>query len=360
MSVGQAAERHAVAAEHDRVELQVVTDFLDRRILQQRPQQRQRLLEDEARRRRADLRLAEQVGGGRGLARERDVTRAVAAGREGDAGNPCEHRRRRVGQHAQREPPGRTELLDQRPDAVLAGDQRIVLADGVRGRRVLHHQRPESHPGEVRERPLARGSAIAERLGIELDRHVDPDPRQLTALPRVGGVPEQPLAIPLVGDLAGVRQQLLERAVLRDQIVRALLADARYAFDVVDRVPHQCEDVDHLLRSDAELLLHAVGVEPGAVIARVVDLDPAVHQLEEILVAGDDRHLEAGGHGLDRQRADHVVRFVALGRDDRHAERFTGLVDPRNLLREIRRHRRAIGLVVGDHVVAEGAAGEIE
>ena len=63
---------------------------------------------------------------------------------------------------------------------------------------------------------------------------------------------------------------------------------------------------------------------------------------------------------LGRQRADHVVRLVALGGDDRYAERFAGLVDPRNLLGEIGRHRRAIGLVVGDQVVAEGAAGEIE
>ena len=108
----------------------------------------------------------------------------------------------------------------------------------------------------MRERPLARRSAIAQRLGVELDRHVDPDPRQLTALPRVVGVPEQPLAIALVGDLAGVRQQLFERAVLRDQIAGALLADARHAFDVVDRVAHQREDVDHLLRRHAELLLH--------------------------------------------------------------------------------------------------------
>ena len=38
---------------------------------------------------------------------------------------------------------------------------------------------------------------------------------------------------------------------------------------------------------------HAVGVVPGAFVARVVDADAVADQLEEVLVAGDDRRLEA-------------------------------------------------------------------
>ena len=72
---------------------------------------------------------------------------------------------------------------------------------------------------------------------------------------------------------------------------------------------------------------------------RVVDLDPVVHQLEEVLVAGDDRHLEAGIGGLLRQRPDHVVSLVPLRRENRHAHRLARLVHPRNLLSQIRRHR---------------------
>ena len=96
---------------------------------------------------------------------------------------------------------------------------------------------------------------------------------------------EQPLAIALVLDLGGVRQQVVERSVGGDQLARALLADAGHALDVVDRVAHQRQDVDDLLRRDAELLLHALRVVPGAFVARVEDADAVADQLKEILVA---------------------------------------------------------------------------
>ena len=60
---------------------------------------------------------------------------------------------------------------------------------------------------------------------------------------------------------------------------------------------------------------------------------------------------------LRRQRPDHVVGLVALRGEDRHAHRFARLVHPRDLLGEIARHRRAVGLVVGDDVVAERRPG---
>ena len=83
-------------------------------------------------------------------------------------------------------------------------------------------------------------------------------------------------------------------------------------------------------------------------------------ELEEVLVAGHDRDLEAGGDGLRRQRSDHVVGFEPLVGEDRNAERFARLVHPRNLLGEIRRHRRAVGLVVGRHFRSEGGTRQIE
>ena len=55
-----------------------------------------------------------------------------------------------------------------------------------------------------------------------------------------------------------------------------------------------------------------VGVEPRAVVLRVVDLDAVVDELEEVLVAGDDRDVEAGLDRLRRQRPDHVVGLEAL------------------------------------------------
>ena len=256
--------------------------------------------------------------------------------------------------------PAVPQLFDQRLQPFGRVDDGVVVADGVSGWRVLHHERAEAHAGEVREGALTRRAAVAQRLGIELHRHVDPDARQLPALPRIVGMLDQAFAVSLVGHLGGMGEQLFERAVARDELARALLADAGHPLDVVDRVAHQREHVDDLRRQYPELLFHALGVVPRAFVPGVVDRDAVVHQLKEVLVAGDDRHLEAGRHGLRRQRADHVVGLVALRGDDRHTERLAGLVHPRDLLGEIRRHRRAIGLVVGDQIVAERAPGQVE
>src|ERR1041385_1877981 len=69
---------------------------------------------------------------------------------------------------------------------------------------------------------------------------------------------------------------------------------------------------------------------------------PVPPQREEVLVAGHDRHLEAGGGRFLGQRADHVVGFVALGGEDRHAERLPRPVHHPGLLRELLPHPRAV------------------
>jgi hypothetical protein len=157
-----------------------------------------------------------------------------------------------------------------------------------------------------------------------------------------------------------VRDEVLERAVLDDQLARALFADPRYAFDVVDRIAHQREHVDDLLGRHAEFLAHARRVVPRAFVARVEDADAVAHQLEEILVHGDDGDIKPCGRGLHRQRANHIVGLVAFGVQNRDAERFARGVHHRNLDGELVGHRRAVGLVVRDEVVAERAARKIE
>ena len=68
----------------------------------------------------------------------------------------------------------------------------------------------------------------------------------------------------------------------------------------------------------------------------------------------------AFGDGAHRQRADHVVGFEAGEGEHLHAERFARLVHERDLLREIRRHRRAIGFVVVAHLRPERRSGQVE
>ena len=79
----------------------------------------------------------------------------------------------------------------------------------------------------------------------------------------------------------------------RDQLARALLADAGHALDVVDRVAHERQHVDDLVGPHAELFEHAGGVVPRAFVARVVDGDAVADELEEILVARDDGDVES-------------------------------------------------------------------
>ncbi len=142
--------------------------------------------------------------------------------------------------------------------------------------------------------------------------------------------------------------------------MRAFFADPRHPFDVVDRVAHQREHVDDLFGRDAELVLHARRVVPRAFFLRVEHADPVVDELKKILVAGDDRHVEAGGGRLRRQRPDHIVGLVALGRQDRHAQRFARGVHHRNLEGELVGHRPAVRLVVGREIVAERAPRQVE
>ena len=85
-----------------------------------------------------------------------------------------------------------------------------------------------------------------------------------------------------------------------------------------------------------------------------------MHELKKVLVHRDDDDVEAGRRRLRGERSNHVVGFVALGREDRHAERLARRVHHRNLLGELVGHRRAVRLVIGDEIVAEGASRQIE
>ena len=269
------------------------------------------------------------------------------------------HRRLAVGDDVQREPAGRPagahEGVDRR-----GLDDRILARHRLRDRRIGRDQRPELELGEQPERVRAVGAGVAAVVGDERDGAVGVDRDQLLALSCAVDVGEKRLAIPLLLHLAGAREQRVEAAELRDQIAGALLADAGNALHVVGRVAHQREHVDHLLRRDAELLLHAFGVEPRPGLTRVEDLDGAADELEEVLVAGDERDLEALRRRLLGQRAHDVVGFVAARRQDRHAEGAARLVDQRHLVDQIGRHRSPRRLVVGGQLTPEARSADVE
>src|SRR5262249_38312293 len=155
---------------------------------------------------------------------------------------------------------------------------------------VLHDERPKSKRREQLIADFCRRPPIIEPADVELDRHISANGQQLAAAAGVVRVGQQRLAVLLLGDFGGVFGQRVQRPVGRDQVPRALLADARYAFDVVDDVAHQRERVHDTIGRDAELLFDAGGVVPRTVVTRVEDADLVAYKLEEILVSGHDGH----------------------------------------------------------------------
>jgi hypothetical protein len=343
-----AGERDPVPRQHDHVGLDVVPDLEDLRILEERPERGQGGLDPEL------LRAVERA------VSQRNVVRLPRRGGARDAHDARAHRDGNVGQHAEGEPPRRPERRHERVERLARADEGVLLRDGVGRRRVLHHERPEAEPREELVAALAGAARVAQRRQIHLDRDVGADPQQLAALARRVRVRGERFAVALLRHAGRSRQQRVERAVGADQLARALLADAGHALHVVDRVAHQREHVHDLIRADAELLPHPAFVVPRAVVARVVHRDAASDELEEVLVARHDRDLEPGGDGARRDRADHVVRLVALVGQNRHAERAAGVVDPRDLIGQLGRHRRARRLVVARQLGSEGRARQIE
>ena len=267
---------------------------------------------------------------------DRQISRAPRAGRERHADERRTHASRAVADHAHRETARRcsSSAIEAR-EAVFGRDDGVVGVDGVGGWRVLGDERSEAERGEQLEALLPIGSAIVEARHVDVgQRHVGANSEQHPALPCRVGMRRQELAL-LAGERRRILEQRVERAVRRNQIARALLADAGHALDVVDGVSHQREHVDHLFGSDAELRLDAFRVVPRAFIARVEHANArrVVDELKEILVARHDRDRPAVGHAAHRQRADHVVGFEAGEGEHLHAERLARLVHERRSAR---------------------------
>jgi hypothetical protein len=163
-----------------------------------------------------------------------------------------------------------------------------------------------------------------------------------------------------LGHLVQVGIQHIEPAAhAHQQAQRGLLAHAGHAGDVVDLVAHQRQVVDDQLRADAELGLDAVDVVDAA--GHGVDQGHVrTDQLGHVLVAGGDHHVAAERCALAGQRADYIIGLHALDTQQRVTEGAHAGVQWLDLAAQVIRHRRAVGLVLGEHGVTEGAALGVE
>ena len=91
-----------------------------------------------------------------------------------------------------------------------------------------------------------------------------------------------------------------------------------FARDVVGRVAHEGEIVGDERRRDAETFAPVLESHPllldlrGAAATRIQQPDARSHELLKVLVARHDDDVDARAHALRGERADHVIRFVAL------------------------------------------------
>ena len=291
---------------------------------------------------------------------QRHVARLPLARGERDAHQFRPHDGAGCRERPERYPARGLQLRRERLHRVDRLDQSVVLGDRPGRRRELAEQRPEPEFAEQLEARLPVRPSVAERLDAHVDWRVAADPGQFAALTRQVAVREQRLAVLLLRHVGRAFEQCVERSERREQLARPLLADARHALDVVDGVAGQRQDVHDLLGRHAELLPHALRVEPGPLVARVEHPHAVVDQLEHVLVAGHDHHLVALVRRTLRHGPDHVVGLESLAGEHRDAERLAGAMDVGDLFGEVVRHRRAVRLVVGGQGVAEGRPGEVE
>ena len=252
------------------------------------------------------------------------------------------------------------DVCDHGVESVRVVDQSVLSRDTLGGWRELGHQRLETQFRAEREAALAVGALVAVAVWFIGHWHVGTDLDQRAALVRIVGVFGQRGPILLLGKLGGGFEQTVQRLVSRDELASAFFPNARHSLHVVAGIAHQRQHVDHLVRPDPELLHDTSGVVPNTLVTRVEHLNLIVHQLEEVLVAGDQHHLQTVRSGPSGEGADDIVRLDSLVSHDRYAEGCARLVDPRHLFDEVVRHRLSVSLVVGREFVPERRTPQVE
>ena len=139
----------------------------------------------------------------------------------------------------------------------------------LRGVGKLTRQRLEFQFAKQLVRRSSIGRARFQLVQIQVDVEVGLDPRQFARLANQLGIVVQRLAIRFVLDLFPMRERILDRTEVFDQLDRALRADAGRAGNVVDRITHQAEQIDNLIGGHTELLLDPGFVAPFDRRARI-------------------------------------------------------------------------------------------
>ena len=161
-----------------------------------------------------------------------------------------------------------------------------------------------------------------------------------------------------------MNESVINRAIVMNDLHGAFRTNARRARNVVDRIAHQAEEIDELVRGHAKFLL-----DPGFIapfdrrhwFLSLNDLrvlthadDPRIDDhLAHVFVVRHDDCLQSFFGRLLRQRSDHIVCFEARHRNHRDVVGFAKPLDVRKLRSEILRHLLAIRFVIGECLVTK-------
>ena len=231
---------------------------------------------------------------------------------------------------------------------------RLGLRPLGRGQRLVERVDPGEQPAELeaaedllQRRAVRRARDEVARIAVELEiaAHRREDLRGARLL---GVLLERPAASR--GQLLHVLEHAIDRPVLCDQLAGGLVADPRYAGDVVARVPLEPDEVGHLVGAHAVAQLdplRRVHVDIRDSTRRHHQADVLGDELERVAVGRDDARLDGRLVGARGERRDHVVRLPALELEVPVPERLDDRPEVRELLAQEVRHPAAIGLVLG-------------
>ena len=145
-----------------------------------------------------------------------------------------------------------------------------------------------------------------------------------------------------------IGEQVVERAVLGDELRGGFRTDPRHTGHVVHGVAHEREHVDHLRGLDAFALEEFLD-RKQLIGVNVKEMNVIVEELREVLVFRHDADGELGGFPLHslHDGSNHVIRFHACDAQHRHVHLFENGNASLHLRVEILRRRSTIRLVLG-------------
>ena len=202
-----------------------------------------------------------------------------------------------------------------------------------------------------------RAVRVVDHQLFEGHRHgrIDIQPYQLARQADLVGKVDQGLAALVLLDLARAGQNRVQITIFIDQQRRRLDANSRRTGHIIDAVAGQGLKIDHLVRADPELVEHLFGPDLE-VLHGVEHHHPIPDQLHQVLIRRDNHRLAAHVTHVGGIGGDQVIGLIVGQLNGWNAKGPGRLAHQRKLRDQVLRRGRAMGLVGGIEIIAEGLA----